>query len=88
MSVTMDVYGIKKADDKFYKMKAVYDSCTKANVKIPEEVDDYFGDREPDEKGVVIELNNDQLKEISDYKYEIDLSKFDKDISLLRFELC
>lgn len=87
MSMSSRVVGIKKPDEKFAKMKAVYDACNSANVEIPDEVYDYFGDEEPNCNGVVVEIPKSATTKITDLSFEIDLEKLDKDIKILRFEI-
>ena len=87
MSLSTRVIGIKKTDEKFYKMKAIYDSCVAADVEIPDTVFNYFGDEEPNEKGVVVEIPDEALIGDWEYNIEVDLSKLDKDISILKFEV-
>lgn len=87
MSLSSRVVGIKKPDEKFFKMKAVYDACNHANIVIPDEVYNYFGDEEPSCNGVVVEIPDSIITEITNLSFEIDLEKLDKDIKILRFEI-
>ena len=93
MSMSTYVVGIRLPDDKWEKMKAVYDACAAADVEIPDEVERFFAYEKPDAKGVVIPLTlntaecltitNDQ--EYSRTHYEVDLKKLPQDVTVVRF---
>ena len=89
MSHRLHVVGFRPPDETWHRMKAAYDACNSANVPIPKEVDDYFGDEEPDPSGVEIKLTNHECCE--DYSpemvegFEVDLTKLPKGITKLRF---
>lgn len=93
------VVGIKPPDERWKKMKAVYDACVAAEAKVPKEVDDYFDNEPPDESGVVVDLSNcmrrasgalghhPSVTEWSDEDScgcEIDISKLPKDVKIVR----
>ena len=83
------IIGFKLPDTKFKKMKGVYDACVKAGINVPDEVMCYFQDEPPDDNGVIIELNkhlavkkyNTEMKD----GFDVDLTKLDPDIKVLRF---
>lgn len=88
------VVGIKPPNDKFIKMKKIWDVCSEAGVSIPKEVEEFFNGEAPDEKGVIIDIKLfDAYKNIvrtwddGDMKngLEVDLTKLPKDITILRF---
>lgn len=91
MSVSTHVVGFKPPDDTWKKMKAVWDSCEAAGIRIPKEVCEYFNDTTPDDSGVVITLekhpcckkynNTNQAEE----GIEITLSDLPKDVKIIRF---
>ncbi len=89
MSITTYVIGIKTPDEKFESMKAIYDSCTKMKIGIPDEVRKYFNDEAPDENGVVVNIDSTKYHGNEMYSAkEVDISKLDKDIKILRFCRC
>ena len=55
MSMSTYVIGFQSPDEKWQRMKAVWDACEKADIEVPQEVRDFF-DGEPDEKGVTVSL--------------------------------
>lgn len=90
--VTLAVYGVVPADDKFNKMKAIYDMCRSSDVSVPQEVWDFFGDETPDDAGMVIWLDGDDNTNRAvtewgnDYQsgFEIDVSKLDPKYKRIR----
>jgi len=91
MSISLCVSGITPPDTEYYKMKAIWDSCTIAGIDIPEKVVEFFDYREPDEKGVMFELDDTVISAISDnheHGYDIELSKINKNIRFIRVTLC
>jgi len=96
---SMYITGIKPPDEKWMKMKAIYDSCNDAGVEAPEEVMDFFADEAPDSKGVLVPLATQYDGDLDEhhecvekwdapemtYGMELDLSKLPKDIKVLRF---
>lgn len=98
MSISYHVIGIKPPDEKWKRMKAVYDACMEADTSIPDEVTDFFEDQIPDDNGVVVHLANDykdterhqSVKQISKpglAGFNIDIAKLSKDVSIIRFEI-
>lgn len=89
MSMSTHVIGIRPPNEKWLKMKKVYDVCEAAGVSAPREVDEFFNDEEPDKDGVVVELSYETG--VSDYNeemengYQIDITKLPKDVTIVRF---
>lgn len=88
----MDCYvnGIKPANEKFKQMKAIWDMCDKADIKVPEEVGDFFGWEEPSQYGVVVSQNElgdaiEELKEEYTDGYLVYLDRLPKDVKVLKF---
>ncbi len=52
------VVGVKKPDDTWLKMKAVWDACTAAKINIPDQVVAFFNHNPPNDNGVEIRLDN------------------------------
>lgn len=101
MSVSTYIVGIKPPDEKWEQMKAIWDACMKADVQVPDEVDEYFEGEEPDDAGVIVPLGSVyQIRELGERHtedglsyygrdgqsgFELELSKLPKDIKKLRF---
>lgn len=85
MSMSTNVIGIKPADEKWKKMKAIWDSCQKGKIAPPEEVFAYFEYKDPDPKGIKVEIENQKYEDEGSSGVEVDISKLSKDIKIIRF---
>lgn len=81
MGMSTHIIGIKAPDDHWKEMKAVWEACIKAKIDIPEEVQNFFQSDNPDEKGVVIRLDDRKGVGIIKWKaemedgYQVDIKK-------------
>jgi hypothetical protein len=91
MSMATHVIGFKPPDEKWRKMKAIWDACMAARVDPPKEVDEFFGGEPPDDSGV--EVDERKLIEcgaIREWKeemrsgFEVDVSKIPDDVAVIR----
>jgi hypothetical protein len=94
----LSVMAITPPNEEWEKMKTIWEACEAANVEVPAAVDQFFDGMPPDEKGVVLFLNdlmdgrghhlclslytNEEMEEEG---YEVDLSKLPKGVTFLRF---
>ena len=87
MGMSTHIVGIKPPNDRWRAMKAAYDACEIANIDPPDEVLGFFNDEEPDDKGVIVELEDiaDRWASESAAGYEINLSNLPNDIKIIRF---
>ncbi len=96
MSSSLHVVGFKPPDDKWRKMKAVYDACKKAGICAPITVTEFFAAEEPDDAGVTVEMATDysdrnRHASVTEYRanmvngFDVDLSKLPKDVTIVRF---
>lgn len=82
----LEIVGIIPPDDKWIEMKAIWDACDKADVKIPKEVSEFFKVNDPEYAGTIIELEeycqltHDGIKET----HELDLLKIPKQVRTIR----
>ncbi len=56
MSMSTSVSGVVPADEKFNKMKALWELCKLTDVAIPAEVLEFFDHQRPDDVSVVVYL--------------------------------
>lgn len=89
MSMSTSVVGFKPPDEKWKEMKAIWDACDKAEIAIPDEVDEFFGGYDPDDRGVEVDLEDSPCcsvyaPEMKD-GFEIDVTKLPKDVTIIRF---
>lgn len=92
MGMSTRVDAIRKPDENWLRLKAVWDACRTADVSIPEEVSRFFKYEEPDESGVVIPLNSGEYNIAREWQdkysasgYEIDLADLPPHVTTLRF---
>jgi hypothetical protein len=86
MSVSISLYGIIPKDEKYEKMKAVWDTCKDADIPIPEEVNEFFDWQDPCELKTTISLYGCEC-----YKYnydnettDIEIDKLPKGVKIIR----
>lgn len=97
MSMSTRLIGFKPPDEKFQKMKAVWDACVAAGIAIPDGIYDYFDGVAPDPAGVSVDLTNwDGSRASADKQgavkslgegngFEVDLRRLPPDVVILRF---
>lgn len=85
MGMSSDVIGFRPPDDRWKKMKDVYDACEAAGVPIPSEVDGFFGCEEPDPRGVEIEIPAEKWEDEYRQGFEITVSDIPAGCTVIRF---
>ncbi len=89
MSMSTSVYGIKPPDEKWLAMKDAYIACQKAGVIIPDSIGEFFGYEAPDDRGVVVDLEEIDAVVRSDADcsdvYEVALADLPSDVKVIRF---
>jgi hypothetical protein len=92
MSASIHVVAFKPADDKWRKMKAVFDACRTAGIDPPSEVEKFFNYEIPSDNGVLVDeedlINLGAAKHwLSDgYDgFEVDVNKLPADVKVIRF---
>ncbi len=92
MGMTTSVIGYKQADEKWHKLKAVWDSCKELNLTIPREVLEYFNHEYPHDKpGMKVDIQDTDCcfkYSNSDYPedgFEIHVAKIPKNVDIIRF---
>jgi len=87
MGMSSHVTGFKLPDEKWKKMKAIYDACKVANISPPQEVNEFFDYSPPDDAGVQVGIpctkssDSDSCSDI----FEVNLKDVPKDVTLIRF---
>lgn len=86
------VVGFIPPDEKWLKMRAIFDACKAANVGLPEEVDEFFGGETPDDRGREVDeramVKAGAIREWKDDSregFELDVSKLPPDVKFVRF---
>lgn len=89
MGMSTHLLGFKPPNEKWKKMKAIYDACHAADMDVPKEVDNFFGFDTPDDAGVEVDIEEhdccQEYNEDGSEGFEIDVSKLPKDVTILRF---
>lgn len=87
MSMSTHVIGFHPPDEKWQKMKIIWDACVNADVSIPKEVMEFFGDEDPDDAGVEVDLDDalENFNELGKSGFDVILSKLPGSIDRLRF---
>ena len=88
MGMSTHVVGFKPADDKWKKMKAVWDACNDANTDVPRDVARFFDEQYPgDRPGMAVDIREAITKwgDESSSGYEVDVTKLPKDVTVVRF---
>ena len=89
MGTYLFVEGIRKSDDKFKQMKAVWDACMKADIELPKEIQKFFNWRDPDKEGLRVKLTEEHGLEKEDFSYKgiIEIAKLPDNITHIIIEL-
>ena len=76
MSMSLHVIGFRPPDERWKRMKAIYDACKAADIGRPDEVDEFFNYEEPDPDGISVVLDSEckEWREDMQDGYEIDLN--------------
>lgn len=86
MGMSTHIIGFRPPDEKWKKMKIIWDACEAADVTPPEEVLIFFDHEPPDDKGVEVAI---EAKDWSDKDmsqgYEVDITKLPKGLTIIRF---
>ncbi len=87
MGMSTTVVGFRPPDEKWKQMKAIWDVCKKAKVKIPQEVDDFFDGIGPDPRGIEVRLDEIATEYHEDMQegFEIEIAKLPENITVIRF---
>lgn len=89
MSMSISVTGFRPPDEKWKKMKTIWDACDKAGVRVPTAVTRFFGGNSPDDAGVEVDLDGtaccNNYREEMEQGFEIEVAKLPKDVKVIRF---
>lgn len=94
MSMSMHCEAVKPANADYKKKAAAYHACVAANVPIPKELSEFFGDEEPDDTGTTIHLGYDmrtdhpsceKWQDSSRSGFQVDITKLPAGTRYVRF---
>ena len=85
----LHVVGFVPPDDKWNKMKTIYEACEEFGIQVPKEVLRFFRDGSPSDPGLAIRLSdNGPAREWrnADWEgYELDVADIPEDVKTIRF---
>ncbi len=89
MGMSTHVVGFAPPDEKWKRMRSVWEACESAGVSAPHEVIEFFNGQYPDEQGIEVNLerheccskHNDETRD----GFEIDLRKVPANVQYIRF---
>jgi len=79
--------GFRPPDERWKKMKEIWDVCTEARITVPVAVWEFFGHEKPEDAGLEVDLGSAR-KDFDDGSrvgYDIILSKLPDSIDRIRF---
>ncbi len=85
MGIDCYVKAIRSPDEKWQKMKAIYDLCIEQDIDVPDDVEYFFNGEEPDEKGIEVTMHAEEWSNEDYDGYEIKVSDIPKDVTIIRF---
>jgi hypothetical protein len=85
MGMSSNIKGIKGPYEKCKKMKAIWDNCEAAGVKIPDEVQEYFGYEPPDHICMVVDIPYNEYLAERHKGFEIKVEDIQADVTIIRF---
>lgn len=80
------VVGFIPPDEKYKKMKQIWDNCAEFNIELPHEVDTFFNQCEPDDKGMEVEVQSHEWSD-GDMQAgrEINIDEIPDNVKIIRF---
>lgn len=85
MGMSTHVVGFRAPDEDWHKMKAIWDACEAAQIKVPEEVRYYFGHEAPDPSGVEVDVPTHEWNNEYAEGFEIKIAEIPKGLTSIRF---
>jgi hypothetical protein len=87
MSMSTHIYGFRPPDEKWKKMRVIWDACVEADIPVPKQVCNFFGDDIPNSAGVQVDIKKavSPIRQDMTDGFEVDLTKLPKDVTKLRF---
>jgi hypothetical protein len=83
--MSTSIKGFIPPDDKWKKMKAIYDACRVAKINLPDEVEDFFDGEKPDENGQIVEIPHTEYQDDYSQGIEVEIAKLPKNVKVIRF---
>jgi len=86
MSADLIISGFRPADERYEKMRSVYNNMRELNLTVPNEVLNFFDGNGPNEHGSEVSIKDaiTPYKGVETDGFDIDLSKLPKDVTVIR----
>jgi hypothetical protein len=85
MGMDTNIIGIKPPDEKWQKMKDIWEKCAELKVTIPQQVEDFFDGETPDPAGVLVDIPHSAYSGKDAEGLEVEVAEIPKDVKILRF---
>lgn len=85
MGMSSHVVGFRAPDEKWQKMKAIYDACEAGKISVPDEVENFFDGMPPDPSGVEVRIPTTPFRREMQEGFEVDIKNLPADITAIRF---
>lgn len=87
MGMSSHVTGFCPPDEEFLAKKRAYEACVDADVSIPDELINYFGETGPDPSGVEIDIKAAVIRYSDEMRdgFEVNLKDLPKSVKVIRF---
>jgi hypothetical protein len=87
MGMSTYVVGIKPPGERWKEMKQIYDACAAAGIDPPDSVTEFFDHEPPDEKGVIVNIDEDVTEWVDENRrgYDVRVKNLPEDIEIVRF---
>jgi len=88
MGMSTSVIGFREPDEKWRKMKQIYDACVDAGVDIPKDVDEFFNWEPPSDEGIKVDIDK-ICERYAPHEacdgYKIEISKLPENVTHICF---
>lgn len=81
------VVGFKPPDERWNKMKAVWDACRAAKIAVPDDVLSFFNGYDPSPNGVEVDIGGCLMTLVEEGRegFVVDVKKLPKDVTAIKF---
>jgi len=89
MAMSTSIIGFRPPDERWAKMKNIWDACKIAGEEVPNSVEKFFDFEPPDERGISVDLINHPCTrphgEPDEEGFEVELAKLPTEVTHIRF---
>ena len=85
MSMSTFVRGIVPTDEKYKKMRQIYDLCIEQGIDLPKEVDEFFDGEEPCEEGMEIDIPHEEYENDMTMGIIVKVKDIPENVTMIKF---